>query len=91
MISTRGTADPTRFAGEGWFDPIEAGLRDRIRGFIKELVEQELTEALGAGATRAAGRRPLAIGTDIEPSDEAAQPLFGESQELLGVKRVDGG
>ena len=27
--------------------PIEAGLRGRIRGFIEELVEQELTEALG--------------------------------------------
>ena len=35
------------FAGEAWFDPIEAGLRERIRGFIEELVEQELTEALG--------------------------------------------
>src|SRR5215210_4298263 len=35
------------FAGSAWFDPIEAGLRGRIRGFIEELVEQELTEALG--------------------------------------------
>jgi transposase-like protein len=35
------------FAGEAWFDPIEAGLRERIRGFIEELVEQELTKALG--------------------------------------------
>src|SRR5215210_5558406 len=35
------------FAGSAWFDPIEAGLRGRIRGFIGELVEQELTEALG--------------------------------------------
>ena len=35
------------FAGAAWFDPIEAGLRGRIRGFIEELVEQELTEALG--------------------------------------------
>jgi transposase-like protein len=35
------------FAGAAWFDPIEAGLRGRIRGFIEELVEQELTAALG--------------------------------------------
>ena len=35
------------FAGEVWFDPIEAGLRDRIRGFIEEVVEQELAAALG--------------------------------------------
>src|SRR3954465_3071013 len=33
--------------GEAWFDPIEAGIRDRVRGFIEELLEQELTQALG--------------------------------------------
>jgi len=35
------------FAGEAWFDPIEAGIRERVRGFIEELLEQELTAALG--------------------------------------------
>ena len=35
------------FAGEAWFDPIEAALRDRVRGFIEEMVEQELAAALG--------------------------------------------
>ena len=35
------------FAGEAWFDSIEAGIRDRVRGFIQELLEQELTAALG--------------------------------------------
>src|SRR3954453_22276437 len=34
-------------AGEAWFDPIEAGLRERVRGFIEGLIEQELTEARG--------------------------------------------
>jgi len=44
------------FAGEAWFDPIEAGIRGRIRGFIEELLEQELTAALGRGrCERAAG------------------------------------
>jgi transposase-like protein len=37
----------TLFAGNVWFDPIEAGIRDRVRGFIQELLEQELTAALG--------------------------------------------
>src|SRR4028119_1294456 len=45
--SPAATGEPALFAGEAWFDPIEAGLRGRIRGFIEELVEQELTEALG--------------------------------------------
>ena len=45
--STTATGEPALFAGAAWFDPIEAGLRGRIRGFIEELVEQELTGALG--------------------------------------------
>src|SRR3954454_18212818 len=41
------TERPALLTGEAWFDPIEAGLRERIRGFIEELLEQELTAALG--------------------------------------------
>jgi putative transposase len=37
------------FAGEAWFDPIETGIRERIRGFIEALFEEELTAALGRG------------------------------------------
>src|SRR3954466_3004463 len=54
------TERPALLAGEGWFDPIEAGLRERIRGFIEELLEQELTEALGRrrhGRGRSTGHR----------------------------------
>src|ERR1044071_7537751 len=39
----------TLFAGDAWFDPIEAGIRERIRGFIEALFEEELTAALGRG------------------------------------------
>src|SRR3954454_2071560 len=35
------------FSGEAWFDPIEAGVRERVRGFIEELLQQELTATLG--------------------------------------------
>jgi transposase-like protein len=35
------------FAGETWFDPIEAGIRGRIRGFIETMLEEELAAALG--------------------------------------------
>jgi putative transposase len=53
------TADPaTLFAGEAWFDPIEAGIRERVRGFIEELIEQELETVLGRGRyERDAGAR----------------------------------
>lgn len=32
---------------EDWFDPIESGVRERVRGFIEVLIEEELASALG--------------------------------------------
>jgi putative transposase len=48
-ISKGPATEGALFAGAAWFDPIEAGLRERIRGFLEELVEQELEAALGRG------------------------------------------
>jgi putative transposase len=31
---------------ETWFDPIEVGLRERVRGFIEEMIRAELDAAL---------------------------------------------
>src|SRR3954468_18618813 len=57
--STTAEADGTElFAGEAWFDPIEAGIRDRVRGFIEELLEQELTQALGRSRHERAAAAP---------------------------------
>jgi putative transposase len=53
--SSKAPAGQALFAGEAWFDPIEAGLRGRIRGLIEELVEQELEAALGRGRYERAG------------------------------------
>jgi hypothetical protein len=41
------------FLGAGWFDPIEAAVRDRVRGFIEELVDAELDAALVSRAITA--------------------------------------
>src|SRR5947209_15878295 len=46
------------FTAEAWFDPIEAGIRDRVRGFIEELLEQELTGALGRARHERAAEQP---------------------------------
>src|SRR3981081_86296 len=46
--------ESSEFLGAGWFDPIEVAIRDRVRGFIEELVEAELDAALG----RARYQRP---------------------------------
>ena len=48
----------TLFAGEAGFDPIEAGIRERVCGFIKELIEQELEAALGRGRYERAASAP---------------------------------
>src|SRR3954464_12910706 len=48
---------------DDWFDPIEAGLRDRVREFIQAMIESELETAL---ARPRYGRRPK---TDPENAD----------------------
>ena len=52
---------------DSWFDPIEDGLRARVRGFIETMIEEELTSALsrpryarhpdGAGGAGVMGHR----------------------------------
>ncbi len=56
--STTAGTDTKLFTGEAWFDPIEAGIRDRVRGFIEELLEQELTQALGRSRHERAAAEP---------------------------------
>ncbi len=56
--TTADTDGKELFAGEAWFDPIEAGIRDRVRGFIEELLEQELTAALGRHRHERAAEAP---------------------------------
>jgi len=46
------------FAGDAWFDPIEAGIRERVREFIEELLEQGLTAALGRSKSERAAGEP---------------------------------
>ena len=43
---------------EDWFDPIESGLRERVRGFIEEMIRSELDAVLArvTEADRARGR-----------------------------------
>jgi hypothetical protein len=39
-------SDTTVCFFDDWFDPIEAGVRDRVRGFIEAMIEGELDSAL---------------------------------------------
>src|SRR3954465_7334685 len=55
--STTAASTEGLFAGNAWFDPIEAGLRGRIRGFIEAMLEEELAAALGGGRYERGQRR----------------------------------
>ena len=47
----------TLFAGEAWFDPIEAGIRDRVCGFIEETAGAGSDGSTGRPVEARAGRR----------------------------------
>ena len=49
MTTDTAIEDSGLLLGEGWRDRIEAGVRGRIRGFIEEMLEAELLQALGRG------------------------------------------
>src|SRR5271166_2782250 len=50
--SLAGIAGDEHFLCEDWFDPLESGVRTRIRGFIEGLLEADLDAALGRGRYR---------------------------------------
>ena len=68
---------------DDWFDPIEAGLRDRVREFIQTMIEAELEAAL---CRPRYGRRPK---TDPEhadgPSGISGHRFGHRSRSLLGT------
>jgi putative transposase len=68
---------------DDWFDPIEAGLRDRVREFIQTMIEAELDAALSRPRY---GRRPK---TDPEhadgPSGISGHRHGHRSRSLLGT------
>ena len=65
--------------GEGWRDGLEACVRGRIRGFIEELLDEELTAALGRARyarAREPERLPLAAGESLTGESDA-RPVAG--------------
>ncbi len=44
--------------GADWSDPIEDGIRSRVRGFIEAIIEEELETALGRGRYERAAEGP---------------------------------
>jgi hypothetical protein len=46
---------------DNWFDPIEVGLRGRIRGFLQAMLEAELDEVLARSIEAVVDRRVRAV------------------------------
>src|SRR5271167_629352 len=46
-MPTPNSTEGEQFLCDDWFDPLENGVRTRIRGFIEDLLEAELDAALG--------------------------------------------
>jgi putative transposase len=69
--------ESSEFLGAGGFDPIEAIIRGRVRGFIEELVEAELDDALG----RSRYQRPA---TADMPHPPAGYRHGRRERQLLG-------
>ncbi len=71
------TATPSPLSGAAWFDPLEEAVRQQIRGFVEELLEEELEAVLGRRRYERAspakgnrhGRRSRQLVTTFGPLD----------------------
>ena len=71
------------FAGDDWFDPVEAGVRARIREFIEGLFEAELDGALARTRYERPGRASAGVGG--APSGIAGHRHGHRERRLLGT------
>jgi hypothetical protein len=84
-ISTKRAADAAGkelFVGDEWFDPLEAGVRHRIRGFIEAMLESELEAALSRG--RDERRGPAEAGGDSVGFGVAGHRHSHRERSLVG-------
>jgi hypothetical protein len=51
-VALQSAAETAAHLLDDWFDPIEAGLRDRVRELIQGMIESELEAALSPPALR---------------------------------------
>jgi putative transposase len=67
---------------DDWFDPIEAGLRDRVRQFIQAMIEAELEAALSRPRY---ARRPKEVSENDGASGITGHRHGHRSRSLLGT------
>jgi len=75
-------AETAVYLFDDWFDPIEAGLRDRVRDFIEAMFRIELDAAL---ARPRYARQPAASGGDGAASGVAGHRHGSRTRTLTGT------
>src|SRR3954463_3250223 len=80
-----GAAETEGFLGEDWFDPLEAGVRPRIRSFIEELLEAELEAALGRKRYERRGMPETGSGADAARSAVSGHRHGHRERTLMGT------
>src|SRR4030081_1401735 len=76
-------AETAVYLFDDWFDPIEAGVRDRVREFIQAMVEGELDSALMRPRY---GRRSHSLSGDADgPVDVTGHRHGHRSRSLMGT------
>ena len=77
---------------DNWFDPIESGVRERVRGFIEELIRCELDGALSrpryGRAKHADGRPASIVGHRHGSRTRALTGSFGKTQITVPRARL---
>jgi len=87
MTKTIAIEEEVPFLGGDWFDPLEAGVRRRIRSFIEGMLEEELAAALGRGRY---DRSPGASGTRNGHRDRQLLGTFGPVAVSVPRARLSG-
>src|SRR5215831_19567539 len=84
--SSQPAADTAVYLFDDWFDPIEAGVRDRVREFIQAMVEGELdatphlhlhAPAANPVAKRRNNERDRASARRVQAADDRPDPPKG--------------
>ena|SRR5437899_2224015 len=90
LESSQPAAETAVYLFDHWFDPIEAGLRDRVREFIHAMIEGELDMALSRPryARHAKPSSGQAAGA-VDSLEEAGARLFTFTAAEPMAKRAD--
>ena len=87
MTKDTAIADDVPFLGADWFDPLEAGVRQQLRGFIEGMLEEELAAVLRRGRY---DRSPEASGCRNGHRDRQLLGTFGPVTVSVPRARVVG-